>query len=97
MPSEQKIHAFRINCAENVQLKEDDNFFHNGKSHYDYPLHDFDGKGLEKQRDKEETYSPSRTYHNENQIHRELSIFCAKHVCLFLNIQSFRIDIHLFL
>ena len=68
---------------DNAHLKEDDNFFHNDKSHYDYPLHDVDGKGQEKQRDKEETYSPSRTYHNENQIHRELSIFCAKHAFLF--------------
>ena len=87
MSTNENIKTVSGNCIDNKHLKEDDNFFHNGKSHYDYSLHDFDGKGLEKQRDTEETYSPSRTYHNENQIHRELSIFCTKHISLFHAIQ----------
>ena len=67
MPSEGNIHAFRINCAENVQLKEDDNFFHNNKRDYDYPLRDFDGECNEKHtRDSEETFSPSATFIPDN-------------------------------
>ena len=67
MPSQEDIHAFRINCAENVQLKEDDNFFHNNKRDYDYPLRDFDGECNEKHtRDSEETFSPSATFIADN-------------------------------
>ena len=67
MPSQEQIHAFRINCAENVQLKEDDNFFHNNKRDYDYPLRDFDGECNEKHtRDSEETFSPSATFIADN-------------------------------
>ena len=81
MSTNENIKTVSGNCIDNAHLKEDDNFFHNGKSHYDYSLHDFDGKGLEKQRDKEETYSPSRTYHNGNQIHRELYICILCKTC----------------
>ena len=71
VPRQENVKTISVNYAEDAHLKEDCNFSHINKSHYDYPLRDSDGKGQEKERDNEETFSPYTARNDENKIYRE--------------------------
>ena len=74
VPKDGNIQTLRINYTNSPLSNEDNNFFHQNKSNSAYPLRDFDVKSIEKQRDNEETFSPSKTFVNENSTYREYLI-----------------------
>ena len=88
---DENIQTFKVNYIKSTSSKEDTNFSHQDKSHYDYSQCDFDGKAIEKQRDNEQTFSPSKTCNNENNTYREYLILEGDKKCGFYD--SFKYSI----